>query len=91
MGIELKDENIHSIDVLIKCRRNSSYHLETICLPYVTKKDGTNFYFEHNGCDNMDGSKECYECKAATVSYLLRHPDTDLRKPFLPVFPAEEN
>ncbi|MEG0941445.1 MAG: hypothetical protein RSE64_06055 [Oscillospiraceae bacterium] len=86
----MKDETIKFRDLKIRCRRNSSYHVEIVNAPYAIQEDGTPIYFRTNGCENLDGSTECSECCEAIPLYLFRHPDTDVNKPILPVFSTEE-
>ena len=50
--------------IQVKCPR-SVCSIEDMTLRYIVLENGARFYAPCNGCDNMDGSQTCANCRRA--------------------------
>lgn len=82
----MDNENTHTKEVLVLCRRGSLYRTEFISVPYEIKDDGNVEYLPTKGCKNADKSEDCVKCCSSVPAYLGNNPDADRKKPFLPPY-----
>lgn len=76
------------INVQVICPRDIN-HMEKIKITLVLES-GEWIPLPCNGCENLDGSQSCRNCRAALTLMFYRNPELDTSRPVRPSFPDSE-